>query len=186
MLVTEGWGTHWTTWNQKKPERTCVCTQQMNILCIYICLWYIQYIYNLIIHMCMYIYIYIIFIYTPRTQNDTCFIGTCLVLGVGLQKVEFIVASTYIYIPSRELTYPLKSPFWVDDFPFPQVGYVNFLEGIYIYTVYPKWEILRSGETHKEKLFEPLKISTKIYVFKPCEPQTHQAHFDLIFWGCRG
>ena len=24
---------------------------------------------------------------------------------------------------------PKKSAFWVDDFPFPKVGYVNFLEG---------------------------------------------------------
>ena len=33
-------------------------------------------------------------------------------------------------LPSRELTYPPKMAFWVDDFPFPQVGYVNSLEGI--------------------------------------------------------
>ena len=32
-------------------------------------------------------------------------------------------------LPSRELTYPPKMAFWVDDFPFPQVGYVNSLEG---------------------------------------------------------
>ena len=32
-------------------------------------------------------------------------------------------------IPSRELTYPPKMAFWVDDFPFPKVGYVNFVEG---------------------------------------------------------
>ena len=42
------------------------------------------YIYNLNIHMCMYIYIYIIFIYTPRTQNDTCLIGKCFVLGIHI------------------------------------------------------------------------------------------------------
>ena len=27
--------------------------------------------------------------------------------------------------PSRELTYPQKMAFWVDDFPFPQLGYVS-------------------------------------------------------------
>ena len=27
------------------------------------------------------------------------------------------------------LTYPPKMAFWVDDFPFPKVGYVNFVEG---------------------------------------------------------
>ena len=27
-------------------------------------------------------------------------------------------------LPSPKLTYPLKSPFWVDDFYFPKVGYV--------------------------------------------------------------
>ena len=32
-------------------------------------------------------------------------------------------------LPSRELTYPPKMAFWVDDFPFPKVGYVNSLEG---------------------------------------------------------
>ena len=34
-----------------------------------------------------------------------------------------------VSIPSRELTYPPKLHF-ADDFPFPQVGYVNSLEGI--------------------------------------------------------
>ena len=33
-----------------------------------------------------------------------------------------------------ELTYPLeKRHVWVDEFPFPQVGYVSSLEGVYIY-----------------------------------------------------
>ena len=37
------------------------------------------------------------------------------------------------WLPSRELTYPQKIAFWnfEDDFPFPQVGYVNSLEGKY-------------------------------------------------------
>ncbi len=34
-------------------------------------------------------------------------------------------------IPSLKLTYPIPRHCWVDDFPFPQVGYVSFLEGIY-------------------------------------------------------
>ena len=34
------------------------------------------------------------------------------------------------YLPSWELTYPQKGTF-EDDFPFPKVGYVNSLEGIY-------------------------------------------------------
>ena len=32
-------------------------------------------------------------------------------------------------LPSRKLTYPPKMDFFEDDFPFPQVGYVNSLEG---------------------------------------------------------
>ena len=31
-------------------------------------------------------------------------------------------------VPSREPTYPLPRHFWVDDFPFPKVGYASFLE----------------------------------------------------------
>ena len=34
-------------------------------------------------------------------------------------------------LPSGELTYPLMVGMFEDDVPFPQVGYVNFLEGIY-------------------------------------------------------
>ena len=38
-----------------------------------------------------------------------------------------------IWLPSRELTYPLQyQGNFEDDFPFPQVGYVNFQEGILI------------------------------------------------------
>ena len=54
-------------------------------------------------------------------------------------------------LPSRELTYPPKMAFWVDDFPFPKVGYVNSLEGstfggkcigkIHIKTPLSLWEI---------------------------------------------
>ena len=32
-------------------------------------------------------------------------------------------------VSSWELTYPQKSQFWVDDFPFPKVGWVGSLEG---------------------------------------------------------
>ena len=39
----------------------------------------------------------------------------------------------YVYTPSWELTYPLPKYFWVDDVPFPKVGYVSSLEGVYIY-----------------------------------------------------
>ena len=35
-------------------------------------------------------------------------------------------------MPSWELTYPTSRHFWVDDVPFPQVGYVSSLEGISI------------------------------------------------------
>ena len=51
----------------------------------------------------------------------------------------FFSRELYIYIPSRKLTYPPDVwHIWVDDFPFPQVGYVNFLGGdIYIYLTYP-------------------------------------------------
>ena len=37
--------------------------------------------------------------------------------------------SPAIFIPSLELTYPIKNHFWVDDFPFPKVGHVSSLEG---------------------------------------------------------
>ena len=46
-------------------------------------------------------------------------------------------ASSYLsleILPSRELTFPQKWHF-EDDFPFPKVGYVNSLEGIF----YPVW-----------------------------------------------
>ena len=52
--------------------------------------------------------------------------GVALLKDVrNLQKYCMI----YIYIPCWELTYPLKVVTFEDDFPFPQVGYVNFLEG---------------------------------------------------------
>jgi len=38
-------------------------------------------------------------------------------------------------VPSRELTYPPKMGI-EDDFPFPKVGYVNFLEGRYFLGVF--------------------------------------------------
>ena len=37
---------------------------------------------------------------------------------------------TRFQLPSRKLTYPPKNGIFEDDFPFPQVGYVNSLEGI--------------------------------------------------------
>ena len=37
------------------------------------------------------------------------------------------------HLPSRELTYHPKNGIFEDDFPFPQVGYVNFLEGIRLF-----------------------------------------------------
>jgi len=36
---------------------------------------------------------------------------------------------TFLWIPSRELTYPPKNGIFEDDFPFPKVGYVSSLEG---------------------------------------------------------
>ena len=39
-----------------------------------------------------------------------------------------------VVLLSRELTYPIKKWHFEDDFPFPQVGYVNSLEGICITT----------------------------------------------------
>ena len=48
--------------------------------------------------------------YTPEGKNSTCFgPGTCNLLGT--------------------ITYPVQRHFWVDDFPFPVVGYVIFVEG---------------------------------------------------------
>ena len=41
--------------------------------------------------------------------------------------MEYIGVITNL-LPSRELTYPQRH-FWVDDFPFPQLGYVSSLEG---------------------------------------------------------
>ena len=35
----------------------------------------------------------------------------------------------FLEYPPGKLTCPLKSQFWVDDFPFPKVGYVSSLEG---------------------------------------------------------
>ena len=47
------------------------------------------------------------------------------------REAEVLSCQSY-HLPSRELTYPQKWHF-EDDFPFPKVGYVNFLEGIYFY-----------------------------------------------------
>ena len=57
------------------------------------------------------------------------------------KATKCMVKKKYIYIytlriPSRELTYPPKMVFWVDDFPFPKVGYVSFQEGIYVAYIY--------------------------------------------------
>ena len=41
----------------------------------------------------------------------------------------FFLAGKEVCIPSRELTYPPEKLHFEDDFPFPQVGYVNSLEG---------------------------------------------------------
>ena len=38
-------------------------------------------------------------------------------------------------IPSRELTYPHQNGIFEDDFPFPQVGYVNPLEGTILFHI---------------------------------------------------
>ena len=77
----------------------------------------------------------------------------CVFGGVDLEEVEFIVASTYIYIYTLQgpNISPEKSILsrWFSELP--QVGYVNFLEGIY--TVYPKCEILRSGETRNKNVW---------------------------------
>ena len=35
-------------------------------------------------------------------------------------------------LPSRELTYPPQKGTFADDFPFPKVGYVNSLDGIFL------------------------------------------------------
>ena len=45
-------------------------------------------------------------------------------------------------IPSWEPTYPSPKDFWVDDFPFTEVGYVSFLEGKYANSlVIGGWEL---------------------------------------------
>ena len=72
--------------------------------------------------------------------------GLCTVVcpGLGLATLSEAWRKTSIYekrhvkvimlyIPSRELTYPPKNGIFEDYFPFPQVGYVNFLKGIHIY-----------------------------------------------------
>jgi len=38
-------------------------------------------------------------------------------------------------LPSRELTYLPPKWHFEDDFPFPKVGYVNSLEGIYLINI---------------------------------------------------
>ena len=62
-----------------------------------------------------------------------------------------------VELPSRELTYPPKPKKWhfEDDFPFPQVGYVNSLEGIYIYIyIYtpPKDKIPNNGDVPSHRI----------------------------------
>ena len=41
-------------------------------------------------------------------------------------------------LPSRKLTYPPKNGTFADVFPFPQVGYVNSLEGTFIISPAPR------------------------------------------------
>ena len=51
--------------------------------------------------------------------------------GTGRQERASGYLSLEI-LPSRELTYPPKKWHFEDDFPFPKVGYVNSLEGIFL------------------------------------------------------
>ena len=48
-----------------------------------------------------------------------------------VSKIQSFKLLMHHMLPSRELTYPQKWHF-EDDFPFPQVGYVNSLEGIFL------------------------------------------------------
>ena len=53
----------------------------------------------------------------------------------SFQLVQIHIINWYLLtynLPSRELTYPIPKAqgTFEDDFPFPQVGYVNSLEGI--------------------------------------------------------
>ena len=50
----------------------------------------------------------------------------CLLIPLVKKTCQF---HTSVSLPSRKLTYPPQKCHFEDDFPFPQVGYVNPLEG---------------------------------------------------------
>ena len=64
--------------------------------------------------------------YLGRTELDRS--PTLEIVGTSLKLTLLIM-----YIPSRELTYPPKMAFWRWFSELPKVGYVNSLEGIYIF-----------------------------------------------------
>ena len=57
-------------------------------------------------------------------------------------------------IPSRELTYPPKNGIFEDDFPFPQVGYVNVLEGIH-------WRLVKDQKYTQIDIL-PIQVSVHV------------------------
>ena len=62
-----------------------------------------------------------------------------------------------VYVPSRELAYPIPRHIWVDDFPFPKVVYVSSLEVTF---VYKSWDDATKKFSISERPFLGYEIST--------------------------
>ena len=83
-------------------------------------------------------------------------------------------------IPSWELTYQLpKWYFWVDDFPFPKVGYVSFLEGMHLSQnlslISPRSSLLQIAVTIISHPLRPHQVPTALRSWantKGCEGMT--------------
>ena len=82
----------------------------------------------------LYIHLYIV-CFQKASQSGTI---------TNMWKMFKIVLNSYTYIhtlPSRELTYPQKMPFW--RWFFPKVGYVHSLEGIHCTTYFRRSSLLK-------------------------------------------
>ncbi len=88
------------------------------------------------------------------------FCNTCL-------KKPHKKSNRFKQIPSWGLTYPLPRYFWVDDFPFPQVGYVIF-----------PWRVCFLNLQHTGWLFSAWVLGLPLFIINSQDPPNKSStHF---------
>ncbi len=93
----------------------------------------------------------------------------------GQQRIYIPNIHLHNYLPSWELTYLLQRHFWIDEFPFPKVGYV----------IVP-WRVMVSrGSSQKSSVGNDILHDPRLHPRKQRPVPWAKLMSSTAWWGCK-